>query len=201
MTNEVNIDKKITIRTGKEDTIPTETQPRQVRRAFLPPKLGNKLRGEKYKSTLKEPILFLMRSNGKMELIENVEDGIFYVDSPDRELSKRKAIILDPAKIYSWEYGAMRWRTYVAFEDEMSCYPVDVVHDSRSFRRIIQAITLNYKDFMEKDPIKIGKMWLLIFVGIAVLVYFLATSGFLDQILHGGKQVAETTIQARQQLP
>lgn len=139
------------------------------------------------KKELKEPILLLMKDNGFMETIEDVKPGEFIMSTSVGE----KSINLVPNRLTSWKYGGQVYKTWVAYENCMSPYPEDPIHNAEMYRKTTTKIALNYRD---RDEAKLfegkGKMWLLIIGGIAIAIIAIGSSPGVKEMLFGAAKTA-----------
>lgn len=94
---------------------------------------------------IKEPVLFLMRNDGIVDVIENMREGLFEMDLPDGK--GKKAIALTPDKLVAIKYGKdSHIKGWIAHEDNMMPYPQKAVYGAEMFWKIITKIAMNYRD-------------------------------------------------------
>jgi len=135
----------------------------------------------------KQPLLFLMKDNGDVEILEGVRSGVFEITSTFNK-GENKAINLTANKLLSLNYGGEKIKCWIAYEGEAVSYPLTTVQDSRDQYQIIKRIAMNYKDlkmnsFTGKGTLKI------VLLTIAVLL-ILGTLGMSTGILDGGGTVS-----------
>lgn len=167
--------KKIEEKKKKEQKTPTEVTEPFLKAGFF----EKTFKRREYKKELKEPLLFLMTTTGDIKVFENMEPGVFRIGSEDNQ----KGIHLTANKMQRLLYNGERYKCWVAYEEEMSPYPHDVIHDSGLFLKLIQKISLNYRELDQKQFVAKGKMWLMILAGVAIVIYFLWNSGMISSLL------------------
>jgi len=142
---------------------------------------------------LNEPLLFLMKENGYMEILENVRAGEFIINSPSGE----KCIMLTPDKITTLKYGNEYYKTWVAYENCATPYPENPLHTSEMFRKITQKLAMNWRDRDESKLLAIkGKFWLYILGGIGLLIIlaYSADPNFISNLISGGGDIVSNTV-------
>lgn len=177
-------------------------QPRKVEKAFLKSnkiidKWKQKIRKTPLpiKKELQEPILELIKENGYSETIEGVKAGEFRISTPKGE----KSIMLTPDKLIAWKYGDQYYKKWYCYENAMTPYPEDPVHNSEMFRKVTMKLAMNWRD---RDDTKLidakTKMWIwiigLIIIGIVLLISTDAGKSIVDRILSGSAPVVKEVI-------
>lgn len=101
----------------------------------------------------KEPVLFFIRTNGRVELYENATSGYFeYAPTNAEKGSKMMKIMLDPAKQQIMDYGTKSFRCYFHREGDAVSYPHIPLLDVEAYN-ISQQKTLN--DLIKHEATKI----------------------------------------------
>jgi hypothetical protein len=96
----------------------------------------------------KAPFLLLMKENKNIEVIPNVKTGRLIFDTKDGKddingaKTARKAILIDEKKKHELQYGEETIPVFVAYENEATCYPIDVKRDSSALYLFFQKIML-----------------------------------------------------------
>lgn len=92
----------------------------------------------------KEPILMEIKKNGEMDIIENVKPGNYRMRTPE---GKQVIVHLDPKKMQMIPDGmGDDYRGFVHYEEELGCYPSDVVSDLTNATNIITNLQAQYRD-------------------------------------------------------
>jgi hypothetical protein len=86
-----------------------------------------------YLVPLKEPVLFLMRSNQEVEFHEEVKGKHFnFVNSE----GDKQFIKLNLLKLHKFNYGTQTFKGYIAHESNILCYPEKPLHDCEEISEI-----------------------------------------------------------------
>lgn len=173
--------------------------PRKVEQPFITKKLtfGQKLikvftLGIAYRKKkiianpkMKQPILLLIKDDGYTDFIEGVKKGMFIINMKD---GKQKGIMLSPNKLTTLNIEPFP-KVWIAYENEMTPYPLDIYHDGEEALSIIRKIETN-RDLL-KDQAKLinAKMmfWVAVIGIILVGLYFAISNGWLDAIFSAFK--------------
>lgn len=126
---------------------------------------------------LQQPIMLLMRNNGFMELLQNVQAGEFILQQKNNNV--KKSILITPNKEFSWRQGNGEFiKTYVCHEDHMCPLPEDPLHNSEMFFKTTQKIIMNYKQRDETPKLldAKGKFYLKILIGAGIILVLLFSS-------------------------
>lgn len=149
-----------------------------------------------------EPLLFLMKESGYVDVLENVKSGEFIIQTPKGE----KSSWLRPEKLMSVKIGDKYYRAWFLYENCMTPYPEDPLYSADLSRRIIQKVAINYKDINEAAIITAKtKMWLWI-IGVIIigLVLFISTDfgqTLLSGMMNGNdNNVVQTASSAAEQV-
>ncbi len=117
------------------NSIEVLNNPRKVTKAFLRdrrriPKLIARIRKKPLpiQKELQEPLLEIIKENGYSETIEGVKAGDFLIQTAKGE----KTINLTPDKLIAWKYGDRYYKKWYAYENNMTPYPEDPVHNQKS---------------------------------------------------------------------
>lgn len=181
MENEINKENK---KSETKENI-ENLKPEKIKFPFLKEETGNKwyylwlwgaeshiVQPEEIKGTT----LFLLKNDMTIDPIQQVKSGIFKLKTGNEE----KEIALTPERIYKLNYGNQQIPVWIAHEDNMYAYPQDPIMSATFFRRIIQRITLNYKDINEAKLLELQnkRMWIWIVGGglILILLWVIARS-------------------------
>ena len=165
-----------------EEVINKEKRPKKVKKAFLKSskfidRMKNKISNQPMpvEKELDEPLLILMKENGYTDIIEGVKAGEFVIKTPKQE----KSIYLTPDKLTTIKYGENYYKCWIAYENCMSPYPEDPIHNAEMFRKTTQKLAMNWRD---RDDISImntkTKMWLYIIGGVVIAVVLLLSTDF-----------------------
>lgn len=129
---------------------------------------------------LKQPLLQLIKDDGYTDIIEGVRKGLFIINDKN---GKQKGVLLSPNKLTTWNIKPYP-KLWIAYENEMTPYPIDIYHDGEEFLSTIRTIETN-RDLL-KDQAKIisAKMWFwLAILGVILLgLYFGVKNGWLNSI-------------------
>lgn len=144
------------------------------------------------KATFDQPILFLIKENHDVEILENVESGLFI--TKDKNGKDKGAINLTDAKILSLKYGASNIKCWIANEKDFSTYPTAPLMDSIAMLNLLKRILTENKlleetgDFWEF----IKGLWpLFLIIALALIAWQM---GWLNQWLPPAQTVAQTAI-------
>lgn len=159
----------------------TPEPPKKVTMPIRKATIMDRIQGKTHHE-IKEPFVLLIKQNLDMILIENVKKG--YLELGNQDIKKR--IELTPSKMVSWEIGNGYKKGWVAYENEMQAYPKEAQHDAETFYKIIQKVTMNYKEFEERAMKAKAMLWLIIAGGAVVVLYFVAKSGLIDKLINRG---------------
>lgn len=118
---------------------------------------------------LKEPVLFLLKSDWNIRIYEKVEPGALEITKDDKDKTK-VTILLPPSKLLSWNYGNDSVRGWFASEQEAVAYPTDILHDSQELQKIIEQLKLNYKNYRAQTLTAYSKLLWTIILGIAIIL-------------------------------
>lgn len=144
-------------------------------------KIKKKITGDAViKEELAEPLLFLMRNDGYMDVIEGVQPGTFTLGDGDVE----KSIQLTPEKQTSLRYGDNYYKCWVAHEDCATPFPQDPIHLAEQFHKIVQKLRMNWRDRDEATLWKAkGGFWFKVLIGLGLLIVLIFTTGAWDAII------------------
>lgn len=179
-------------------------KPKSIKREFLKtqrllPNLIAKIKktSAPIESNVQEPVLFLMKDNGYVDPIEGVQAGEFIMSTPKGE----KAMFLSPDKLVTLKYGEQYIKCWFAYENCMSPYPENPIHNAEMYRKTTQKLAMNWRDRDEATMITAKtKMWLYIIGGIVIALVLLFSTDFGKQLVANfGKQAVTTTAQTIQQ--
>lgn len=183
------------------DFLKREDKPRKIKKAFITTeklieKIKNRILNIKKIpeiTELQEPVLLLMKENGYMDTIENVKAGEFTIQTTKAE----KTIQLTPEKLVSWNCGDKKIKTWVAYENCMSPYPENPIHNAEMYRKTTQKLAMNWRDRDETDLINATtKRWLYIIGAIVIGLVLLLSTDFGKNLIAGiGKEQATTIAQ------
>lgn len=136
------------------------------------------------KDDLKQPLLFLIRDDGFTDIIEGVKPNAIFRITP-KGTDIQKGIILSPKKLTTLNIEPY-YKTWIAYENEMTPYPLDIYHDSSELVSIVRTIQTSRNNAL-KDEAKVitAKMWfwLAILGVIGVILYFGMQNGWFNSLL------------------
>lgn len=165
---------------------------------------------------IKQPLLILIRSNHKLEVYQDVQDGIFELDPKkpkkgrEQEATK-KGILLKNTKLLTLpagtdESGAPRnIQLWIGYEDEAVTYPQEPKHDSILIVQYIEQI-INNLDLLKDTGSSGWEKWLKWAMIAAIGLYLLykfgvfnAIGNMLPQAAPVVKEATNVTVQAATQ--
>lgn len=126
----------------------------------------------------KEPILLLIRRNGKVEYYQKQANTEFTFEHSD---GKDRTIHLEPSQLLSFEYGSETFKGYIAYEDEYLPYPQKPILYSQTVQTIIDKIMNDINTWKAQEFSAKGKMWWSILGGIALCIVAYAVYTMLKQ--------------------
>lgn len=88
----------------------------------------------------KEPVVFLIRNNNDIEIMENIPSGIHEIKRTD---GKEAMINFSKSKMLTANWGGEPLRLWIAYEMEYSPLPIRIIHDSNTIKTMIEAIIAN----------------------------------------------------------
>lgn len=174
----------------KEYGINIELSPTQVEEARSLKKEGKpivlKIKEEGYKTVPEpqaiEPLLFLIKENGYTDILENVKPGPFTI-ADKKNPDKKKVIFLTPDKLTTFKFQDKDYRGWVAYENCPTPMPEDPIFSSEQVRKIIEALSMNYKDLEQVQLTKARTKMFLIIGGLIILAIIVASAlGIFDGI-------------------
>ena len=129
--------------------------------------------------SFKQPILFLMRNSGYIDVIEGVKAGGVFV-LKDKDTGKEKGILLKQNKLFSLNIDEYP-RCWIAHENSMAPYPVDVLQDSSDLVDIVRRIETTKGLLKDEAKVINAKMmfWLAILGMGGLILYFAMKNGWL----------------------
>lgn len=122
-----------------------------------------------YQSTreFKEPVMFLMRNNRKIEFYENCTQGKFpftHTDATDRFLD------LSPQFLHTFDYGKKEFKGYVCHEDFPTPLPEIPIVTAEMYQMGIEKTLNDIKKWKAEEAKALGDMWYKIAMGIAMIL-------------------------------
>jgi len=144
-----------------------------------------------------EPVLFLVRRNGKMDMFEKATAGKFTFEHSN---GKTRFIELRPSDQCTFDYGDRKVRCYIANEDRPFAGWDDPIVDSESVMlgyEKTKATDLKYQERIEALKTK-GRMWwiwLVIGVALAIAIIGFAYNTWIQPAL-SKKAIEEAKITA-----
>lgn len=146
---------------------------------------------------LQEPLLEIIKENGYSETLEGVKAGEFIIQTPKGE----KSIMLTPDKLVAWKYGDQYYKKWYAYENCMTPYPEDPIHNSEMFRKTTQKLAMNWRDRDETAMFNAKtKFWLYVIGGIVIaVILFISTDFGKNLIASIGKEKVVQVVQTIQQ--
>lgn len=117
---------------------------------------------------LKDPLLFLMRDNLKLEIYQNAQTGWFLIPN----MRKKRRIWLDTNNCYEAELFGDTYKVLIHHVNETFDYPVKPIHDSEKVTSIIELTWAQAKeeDKLDENKKKLGIIDILIYAVIGVVV-------------------------------
>lgn len=95
------------------------------------------------KGKLQEPIALIIKDNYDIDIYQNVKPGRITVQRDERDVD----IIVPKSKILSFPWGGETIRGWIVDVREGVALPQDTLHDSLEFKRTIEAMQTNYKNY------------------------------------------------------
>lgn len=170
---------------------------KKVRHAFL---MGKKkiLREQKPKEELQEYVLFLMKNNGHIDILEGISPGNFTIEDNKGNL---KQIVLSANRIQTINYNKQHFKGWVAHEDNMMAYPQDPIHNAEMQTKIVEKLSLNYREANTEKKIEAGtKRIIAIIAVVGVLLIVLGSMatryGWFDS---GTAEVTKSVVEIAKQ--
>jgi hypothetical protein len=127
----------------------------------------------------KQPWLLLINPyKMEIEIIKKVKRGMFIIKEKD---GTKKGIMLTAGKLMGMQQDGKMIKCWIANRDEMSPYPVDVVHDGEQFYAMMKKISTDKKDLETAATIK-AKTGMYIMIGLAIVavLYVIFGTHILD---------------------
>lgn len=117
---------------------------------------------------LKDPLLFLMRDNLKLEIYQNAQTGWFLIPN----MRKKRRIWLDTNNCYEANLFGDTYKVLIHHVNETFDYPVKPIHDSEKVTSIIELTWAQAKeeDKLDENKKKLGIIDILIYAVIGVVV-------------------------------
>jgi hypothetical protein len=140
--------------------------------------------------TLKEPVLFLMRNSGDIEVHENIKGTSFSFENGDGKLTTIK---INPTKLHRMNYGKHMFKCYVAHENNVLCYPEKPLSDTEEINEIFNKAQRDIQNRKIAQYSQYGEAIQKILIGLAIVigVYFYVQWAFPSG--NTGQVVVETT--------
>lgn len=128
---------------------------------------------------LKPNLLFLVRDDGYTDCIEGVKSGLFLINK--KGSNDKRGIFLSPKKLTTLKVEPYP-KVWIAYEREMTPYPLDIMHDSEEIVSMIRTYESNRSLLKDEAKIINAKMmfWLAIIGGLGVLVYIGMKNGWFN---------------------
>lgn len=122
----------------------------------------------------KEPVVFLMRNNRKVEFYENATKNDFEFDKGDEEVG---IIKLNPQYLHTFNYGKRTFRGYICHEDYPMPLPENPIMTAEMFSNTIDKTLMDIKSWKAKElEAKVSLRWAL-WGGIGLILLILAIFG------------------------
>lgn len=153
------------IKTGKN--IIAENQSRAKRIKILLKNYDGRFKSYQDLANFKEPVLFLMRNNRKVEFHDNATQGKFLFTHTD---GKERSIELSPQFMHTFDYGKKTFKGYVCHEDYPTPLPEVPVITGDIFGMAIDKTLNDMKKWKAEETRAIGDMWMKIGIGIAIVI-------------------------------
>lgn len=133
---------------------------------------------------LKQPLLFLMNDNGYTDILEGVNMGLFIKE--DKNTGKQKGIYLSQRKLTTLNIEPY-YKVFIAYENEMTPYPADVMHDAEEFVTITRKMMANQNLLKDEAKLVSAKMmfWGVILGIILLGIYLGFQQGWFKSIFGG----------------
>lgn len=134
------------------------------------------IRSKQTLTDFKEPVLFLVRRDGKMDIYEKATAGKFIFEHSSGD---SKFLELRPADQITFDYADRKVRGYVAFEDRPFAGWDDVIIDNDSLSSNLEKIKstdLKYQERIEALKNKGKLTWVYIIIGLAIAVAIIGFS-------------------------
>lgn len=125
---------------------------------------------------LKEPILQVIKDNYEVEIFQDVKPGKVTVQRGEEEVE----IIIPKSKILSHDWGNESIRGWIVDVREGVALPTDTEHDSLEFKRSIDAMQTNYKNYHAQE---IRAKWdsyikLIVYIGVVIAILIFIAGAF-----------------------
>lgn len=182
-----------------EDKEKTRSRARRIKSLFK--KQKKLIKNRKTLTDFKEPILLFIKTNNTVEFYEDVTGGTFTFTPTDKALrDKQHAIIINPNKQLTFDYGDKRFRGYIHYELDAHSYPHSPMQDVKAYNIAMNKILADVKEWQSKERVATGKMFWYIFLGIAAIIGALALWSMLapNTLPWMAKETAPTIINASQ---
>ncbi|MDD3976440.1 MAG: hypothetical protein PHN22_04730 [Candidatus ainarchaeum sp.] len=139
---------------------------------------------------LKDPLLFLMRNNLKLEIYQNAETGWFLIPNT----RKKRRIWLDTNNCYDADLFGDTYKVLIHHVNETFDYPVKPIHDSEKVTSIIELTWAQAKEENKLDEnkkkLEITDILIYAVIGIAVIVGIIYGLPYLFNALGLSKEPA-----------
>lgn len=94
------------------------------------------------KGTFKEPLLFIVRATGKVEIKEGQGVGLVKIMRSDGNMGM---ITLSPQKLLSFRWGDDMFKAWIIYENAATPLPEMVIHDSKELYDNYKGLQVNYQ--------------------------------------------------------
>lgn len=144
-------------------------------------KITGKVKDEKIdKLKSNDPYLLLMMNDGTSRWISDVREGLFTLEK------KKKSIDLENKKLFSLNYHGEEIKHWVAYEDEATAYPTNVIHDSKRLNGTLRKIVFDYTELNRNDK-KFNPLVVFMIVAciVTIIVYLGVKNGWFAGLMGG----------------
>lgn len=139
-------------------------------------------------SKIDQPVLFLMRDDLSVDVIEGLVPGPLEIKNKKNLVAGH--LFLNAKKLHIVKWGSGHIRAWFAYEREATCYPIDIIFDAQTIVGEMLNLLMNMKTYAaNKMPGgKYDWIWMVV-IGIVLIIVaigLLSIFGFsVDKMLHG----------------
>lgn len=181
-----------------------ELQSRATKRNMIFKNVNKLLGNQRAITNFKQPILFLMRNNKKIEFHENATKGTFTYQHTNGE---KRTIHLTGQGLYDFQYGGKTFAGYICHEDIATPLPENPIVSTEIMGQAIEATTAVNKKWdlkkaeSTKELMKGIAIVLAVIIGGGILLYILAPQLFEGTITQTVQNVTQNVTQNISQIP
>lgn len=143
----------------------TTQENKQIQLLFK--KIKGLIKKKKKLVQFKQPVLFLIRLNNRVEFYEKATGTEFTYEHSNGEQTK---IILDQAQQLTFDYGSDTFKGYICHEDEAMPYPHRPILYAQTLQTLLDKIMNDIKNWKAKEWEAKGSMFWKIGLAIAGII-------------------------------